>query len=419
MEDVMRKPTNRGLAKTKKATTATPRPGVRLGADDLSEYLRAKDPGKAELAELWRTAIGLQKVDGLTPSAYLVETACRNIEGEITVAEAGNLIGEYYKSKKIREEAAKTRTDEADIVSQRIAAILAEPTFSFSPASYVAIHRKLFAGIYKHAGKIRDYNITKREWVLRGDTVIYASYYRLAETLEYDFGREKKFSYARATMDDVIRHICQFISGIWQIHPFGEGNTRTTAVFTIKYLRTLGFAVDNEVFAENSYYFRNALVRANYTNLPKGITETTEYLESFFRNLLYGENNNLQSRYLIVGGFNGKDVATPTSKTKTPASKQRTPTSNGATPTSTPVSANGNELRLSRAVRMLLDALKGEMSRAQLMKAIGLKDRVTFTDYYLLPAVKLGLVEMTQPNSPRSPTQKYRLTAKGIAASRS
>lgn len=382
-------------------------------SSDLEEYLRVKDPGKAELAGLWRTAIGLQKVDGLTPSAYLVETACRNIEGEITVAEAGNLIGEYYKSKKIREEAAKTRTDEADIVSHRIAEILSEPTFSFSPEQLISLHGRLFAGIYKHAGKIRDYDITKREWVLRGDTVMYASCYRLVETLAYDFRREKEFSYARATMDDVISHICQFISGIWQIHPFGEGNTRTTAVFTIKYLRTLGFAVDNEVFAENSYYFRNALVRANYTNLPKGIEETNEYLESFFRNLLFGEHNNLQSRYLIVGGLDGKDVATPTSKINTPTSKKKTPASSGATPTSTPVSSNGGELRLSRAVRMLLDALEVEMSRARLMKAIGIKDRVTFTDYYLSPAVKLGLVEMTQPNSPRSPTQKYRLTEKG------
>ena len=382
-------------------------------SSDLEEYLRVKDPGKAELAGLWRTAIGLQKVDGLTPSAYLVETACRNIEGKITIAEAGTLIGEYYKSKKIREEAAKTRTDEADIVSHRIAEILSEPTFSFSPEQLISLHGRLFAGIYKHAGKIRDYDITKREWVLRGDTVMYASCYRLVETLAYDFRREKEFSYARATMDDVISHICQFISGLWQIHPFGEGNTRTTAVFTIKYLRTLGFAVDNEVFAENSYYFRNALVRANYTNLPKGIEETNEYLESFFRNLLFGEHNNLQSRYLIVGGLDGKDTATPTSKINTPTSKKRTPTSNGSTPTSTPVSANSNELRLSRPVRMLLDALEGEMSRARLMRAIGIKDRVTFSDYYLAPALKLGLVEMTQPNSPRSPTQKYRLTAKG------
>lgn len=391
-------------------------------SSDLEEYLRVKDPGKAELAGLWRTAIGLQKVDGLTPSAYLVETACRNIEGEITVAEAGNLIGEYYKSKKIREEAAKTRTDEADIVSQRIAAILAEPTFSFSPASYVAIHRKLFSGIYKHAGKIRDYNITKREWVLRGDTVMYASYYRLAETLEYDFGREKKFSYARATMEDVISHICQFISGIWQIHPFGEGNTRTTAVFTIKYLRTLGFAVDNEVFAENSYYFRNALVRANYTNLPKGIEETNEYLELFFRNLLFGEHNNLQSRYLIVGGLDGKDAATPTSKINTPTSRATTHTSNanthtsndGSTHTSNRAGHTSNSgICLSRAVKKLLLALDGEMTRAAVMKVVGIKNRPTFLEFYLMPALKLGLVEMTQPNSPRSPTQKYRLTEKG------
>ena len=269
-------------------------------SSDLEEYLRVKDPGKAELAGLWRTAIGLQKVDGLTPSAYLVETACRNIEGKITIAEAGTLIGEYYKSKKIREEAAKTRTDEADIVSHRIAEILSEPTFSFSPEQLISLHGRLFAGIYKHAGKIRDYDITKREWVLRGDTVMYASCYRLVETLAYDFRREKEFSYARATMDDVISHICKFISGLWQIHPFGEGNTRTTAVFTIKYLRTLGFAVDNEVFAENSYYFRNALVRANYTNLPKGIEETNEYLESFFRNLLF--SNRLFCRFFFGFG---------------------------------------------------------------------------------------------------------------------
>ena len=392
---------------------------------DLDEYLRAKEPDRAERARLWRTAIGLQKVDGLTPSAYLVETARRNIEGEITVAEAGNLIGEYYKSKKIRAEAAKTRTDEADIVSHRIAEILSEPTFSFSPEELISLHGRLFSGIYKHAGRIRDYNITKSEWVLRGDTVQYASCYRLVETLAYDFGEEKKFSYARAEMDEVIRHICKFISGIWQIHPFGEGNTRTTAVFTIKYLRTLGFAVDNDVFAENSYYFRNALVRANYTNIPKGIEETTEYLEAFFRNLLFGEKNNLQSRYLIVGGLDGKDAATPTSKVNTPTSRATTHTSNGNTHTSNDGSthtssqaghASNSGIRLSRAVNKLLLALEGEMTRASVMKAIGIKNRPTFLEFYLSPAVKLGLVEMTQPGSPRSPTQKYRLTAKGLAA---
>lgn len=376
--------------------------------DDLSEYLRAKEPEKAELAGIWRAAIGLQKVDGLTPSAYLVETARRNIEGEITLEEAGRAIGEYYKSKTVRAEAAKTRTDEADIVSQRIAGILAEPTFSFSPEQLVSIHRRLFDGIYKHAGTIRDYNITKNEWVLKGDTVQYASCFRLVETMAFDFSEEKKFSYAAVSMDEVIRHFSKFIAGIWQIHPFGEGNTRTTSVFAMKYLRTLGFDVDNDIFYYNSYYFRNALVRANYSNIPKGIEETTEYLERFFRNALMGEGNKLQSRFLLVGGW--KEDSTPASKGTAPTSKTPTPTSNAET------SPTSRMLALSRAVRLLLDVFDGEMSRAKVMKAIGIKDRVTFKDYYLSPALKLGLVEMTQPKSPRSPTQKYRLTAKGIKA---
>lgn len=368
--------------------------GVEM-SEELEEYLRAKDPEKAELAGLWRTAIGLQKVDGLTPSAYLVETARRNIEGEITIAEAGKIIGEYYKSKAVRAEAEKTRTDEADIVSQRITEILAEPTFSFSPEELISIHKRLFDGIYKHAGKIRDYNITKNEWVLKGETVQYASSYRLIETLAYDFGEEKKFSYSNLSMDEVVGHLCRFIAGIWQIHPFGEGNTRTTSIFTIKYLRSLGFEADNKVFAENSFYFRNALVRANYSNIPKKIEETTEFLESFFRNLIFGEKNELKSRYLILGGLD-----------ETHASSLITPISNKNTPTS-------SCLRLSRPLKKILEVLDGEMSRAAVMKAIGIKDRVTFKDYYLSPALKLGLVEMTQPNSPRSPTQKYRLTVKG------
>ena len=370
-------------------------------SDSLSEYLRAKEPGKVELAGLWRTAIGLQKVDGLTPSQYLIDTARRNIEGEITIAEAGKIIGAYYKSKSVREEAAKTRTDEADIVSQRIAGILSEPTFSFSPAELLSIHRRLFEGIYKHAGTIRDYNITKNEWVLRGDTVQYASFFRLVETMSYDFSEEKKFSYANVSMDEVIRHFSRFIAGIWQIHPFGEGNTRTVSVFAMKYLRTLGFDVNNEVFADNAYYFRNALVRANYTNIPKGIEETVEFLERFFRNALLGEKNKLQSRYLLVGGWQ---------KESTPTSKGNTPTSNVDAPTS---NATDRVIALSRTVQRLVEVLDGEMSRTAIMKAIGIKDRVTFTDYYLAPALKLGLVEMTQPDSPRSPTQKYRLTEKG------
>ena len=365
-------------------------------SDDLSEYLRAKEPGKAELAGLWRAAIGLQKVDGLTPSAYLVETARRNIEGEITIAEAGKIIGEYYKSKTVRAEAAKTRTDEADIVSQRITGILAEPTFSFSPASYVSIHRKLFAGVYKHAGKIRDYNITKSEWVLKKDTVRYESADVIAATLEYEFERERRFNYKGLSPQETIAHFSRFIADVWQIHAFGEGNTRTTAIFAAKYLRTLGYTVENDIFADNSFYFRNALVRANYTNVPKGIHPTLVYLERFFANLLLGENNELKSRYLLVGLHEEPKSLAPSEREQV-----------------------GEQVReqvnmeVPKGVARLLKVLKGEMSVLDMMVALKLGGRRNFLEKYLTPSIELGLVEMTQPNSPRSPTQKYRLTAKG------
>ena len=124
----------------------------------------------------------------------------------------------------------------------------------------------------------------------------------LKEKLEYDFSQERNFHYNGLSMPEVIHHLSVFISRLWQIHVFGEGNTRTTAVFFIKYLRQLGFEADNDMFAEHSWYFRNALVRANYSNIKKGIYETTEYLELFLQNLLLDGNNELHNREMHVSG---------------------------------------------------------------------------------------------------------------------
>lgn len=267
--------------------------------DPFEEYIQNLAPTQKELGQAWSAAIGLQDVDGLKTSEYLYDTAKRNIEGEITIDEAGELIHAYYESKEARIEGG---TEEADKVSQRIAKLLSQKAFVFSPAQYISIHKELFDGIYSHAGKMRDYNITKKEWVLDGDTVSYGSAYNLKETLEYDFTQEKNFRYNGLTMTETIHHLAVFTSGLWQIHVFGEGNTRTTAVFLIKYLRQLGFDVDNNMFTENSWYFRNALVRANYNNIPKGIYETTEFLEKFLRNLILNETNELHNREMHVSG---------------------------------------------------------------------------------------------------------------------
>ena len=271
-----------------------------MDKDPFKEYIRQSEPSKRDKGYAWHTAIGLQAVDGLKTSKYLIDTAIKNIEGDISIDEAQELLNTYYEENPKAN--TEDRTEEADKVAVRIAKILSEKAFSFTPNEYISIHKKLFAVIYGHAGKLRDYNITKKEWVLNGATVLYGSASELRATLDYDFAEEKKFSYKNLSMEDIIHHLALFVSRLWQIHVFGEGNTRTTAVFFIKYLRTLGFDVTNDIFAENAWYFRNALVRANYNDLKNGVHETTEYLELFLRNLLLDEKNELHNRSMHISG---------------------------------------------------------------------------------------------------------------------
>ena len=265
---------------------------------ELSEYIKQGEPEKQEKAKTWETAIGLQDVDGLKPSEYLLDTAKEHIEGNINIDEAKKRINSYYEQSNERNN--EDNTEEADKVSVRIAEILSEKAFNFSPTEMLNIHKRLFTGIYKEAGKYREYNFTKKEWILNDDTVTYSSYETIKETIEYDFNQEKNFSYKDLSIDDSISHLSRFISNIWQVHPFCEGNTRTTAVFLIKYLRTFGFNVNDEIFADNSWYFRNALVRANYKNYEKNVFEDITFLEKFFHNLLTNTKYELKNRYMHI-----------------------------------------------------------------------------------------------------------------------
>ena len=270
--------------------------GGTMHKDPFEEYIRQGEASQYEKAQAWKTAIGLQAVDGLTPSAYLVDLAKKNIEGQMSLQVLHTLLENYYESYPNQED----RTAEADIVSLRMSELLLEKAFSFTPNEYLSIHRQLFTDIYAHAGSIRDYNITKKEWILDGDTVTYGSVSELGATLRYDIEQEKNFSYANLDMSETIRHLATFVARLWQIHVFGEGNTRTTAVFFIKYLRTLGFTTTNDMFANHAWYFRNSLVRANYQNLKLGVYRTTEYLERFLQNLLLDENHVLSNRSMHI-----------------------------------------------------------------------------------------------------------------------
>lgn len=267
--------------------------------DPFEQYIVQGEAPQKQRAEHWQIAIGLQDVDRLKPSRYLIDTAKQHIEGALDIFGAQQRIADYYKTEEGRLLATQ-RTDEADIVATRIAALLAEDVFAFAPAEYARLHKRLFHGLFKHAGCYRPVNISKKEWVLDGESVIYAPYDLLIETLEFDFAQERQFSYQDLSAKAALQHLCKFIAGLWQIHPFMEGNTRTTALFTILYLRKFGFNVSNEPFARHSWYFRNALVRANYNNFAQGIAATTEFLEKFFENLIFDGKNELKNRYCHI-----------------------------------------------------------------------------------------------------------------------
>lgn len=267
---------------------------------EFEQYLTSGEPGMEERARNWSMAIGLQDVDRLKPSEFLLQQAKANIEGSLSSEEVGKRLEEYYSQRSVREKAEADGTFEADQVANRINILLAEKAFSFSPMELSRIHGFLFKGVLSHAGQLRTYNITKEQWILDGDTIGYGSAGSLTELLTYDFNEEKKFDYSTVSSVEAIRHIMRFISDIWQIHAFGEGNTRTTAVFLIKYLRSFGFDVNNESFEKHSWFFRNALVRSQYENIPKGIHRTFEPLERFMNFAVFGIPADLRNRTLHI-----------------------------------------------------------------------------------------------------------------------
>ena len=359
--------------------------------NDYEQYLRQGEPSKRKRALTWATSIGLQQVDGLKTSEYLHSVARRNIEDEISTAEGQQLIASYYEQLAARQESQLRETEEADRAAANIAHILSTATLDFTTHGLKMLHRQIFKGIFKHAGEFRTYDISKREWVLRGASVLYLSHTDLQRAVDYDIEQERQFSYTSLSTDEIVQHITRFVAGLWQIHPFGEGNTRTTAVFTIQYLRSLGFEVDNDMFALHSWFFRNALVRANYKSAQ--VDYEPVFLERFFRNLLLGEQWELRNRYLIINAE--KQIPT----------KHRPSTDQVPTKLDKPIT---NVIVLVQAIG------KKQVKFEEMMETIGLKHRQTFRVNYLAPAIEAGFVTLLYPDSPRHPRQRYLLTPKGI-----
>ena len=369
---------------------------------NFDEYIRQGEPAQRERADAWRVAIGLQAVDGLKTSEYLHQTARRNIEGEITIDEARELLKQYYVSKTTHDEDDADK-EEADRVSGNIAKLLQTDAFTYSVAGLAAIHRAIFEGVFKHAGRFRDYDISKKEWVLQWDSVLYGRWQDLKMTIEYDLEQKRQFDYTGLDKGQIIEHLARFVAGLWQIHPFAEGNTRATAVFTIKYLRYLGFSVNNDLFERHSWYFRNALVRANYRNVVKGVEREPLFLIRFFRNLLLGENNELKNRYMMINPPEGHQMPESTPQVQ---DKHRTSTGQVQDKIHTD---NYNIIGIIKVIEFQ------QLSVKEIMTGLQLKGRDNFLNLYLLPAIAEGYVRLLYPDKPRHPRQKYLLTVKGLA----
>ena len=247
----------------------------------------------------WDAAIGLQEVDSLKPSKYLKKLSEENVNGEKTIYEVEHELKEYYIEKEKINDINHNEL-ECDLVSTRIVQLLEDEKFELSVDFLRYIHGYLFKDIYDFAGQFRKIDFSKHELILNNDSALYGDCKTLKESLEYDISLERVKNYKEMNIVEVINNITDFSSRIWQTHPFREGNTRTTAIFIIKYLISLGYQVDNTLFKDKSVYFRNALVRSNYFNNEKNVKEDNRYLIKFYENLLLGKNNNLQSKDLIV-----------------------------------------------------------------------------------------------------------------------
>ncbi len=410
---------------------------------DFDVYLRQSEPEMRGRAGAWQAATGLQAVDGLQPSPYLYQTARRHIEGDISIDEVRELVDSYYLSKEGRAR-ANADVEQADKVSANIARLLGEQTFTFSPVGFMSLHRRIFEGVFPFAGKLREHNISKKEWVLGGDTVFYTSALELEATLDYDLTQERRFNFSTLSLDEVIEHIAAFIAGLWQIHPFAEGNTRTTAVFAIKYLRTMGFEVGNDMFAAHSWFFRNALVRANYRNMRLRVEPDMTPLVHFLRNALLGERHPLRNRDLRVGGEYPSisdevmevheppaDKVVFSEYTSTLQHQQLKKDKEQVTHVSLSAEIKDKQYKTekteqvltvatlhNRQKRLLRTLAGGPLGVAELLHALRLNSRQSFMRVWLNPSMEMGLVKLLHPESPRYPGQKYRLSREGQRALR-
>ena len=403
------------------------------------ERIQKEEPGRSEKEAAWQTAIGLQAAESLRTSDYLLQTAQKHIDGKISLDNVQEQI-EGYHFERNEHDAGDPEKEEADKVAVNITRILLTQAVDLSANGLSRLHRKIFEGVYENAGILREEDVSKREWVLGGEPLKFISFENLQEALENCLAKESRHNYKEDSSDELVSHLSEFISKIWHINAFGEGNTRFTAVFTLLYLHHLGISIKSDTFKNESWYFHNALVRANFRDIQKNIDYEPVYLERFFRNMLLGEQWDLRNRYLHVrpaaewrtqGNLN-PEASTGQVQIKQSASRIKEKaelkiSKEEAQPAITAPKAEIKPLHLSEKAENLQNSAENPnilflavaigdefLSVKEIMDRLKLKGRDNFTKLYLSPALSSGVLALLYPNSPRHPRQKYLLTQKGL-----
>lgn len=366
-------------------------------------------------ADAWQTAIGLQAADRLSTSDYLRQTAQKHINGKIDIGQVNELITRYYLERNAQD-ASDSETEDADKVAVNIARTLLTERLELSAEGLSTLHRSIFDGVYENAGTLRTVEVSKREWVLGGDNINFTGFEELPTSLDYCISKENNYSYDSLSTDSLISHLASFIAEIWQICPFGEGNSRFTAVLTILYLKYLGIDFKFDTFENDSWYFHNALVRANYRDAVKNIDYEPVYLERFFRNLLLGEQWDLRNRYLHVRPAAEWSVQPKVNSSERTGQVQVKHNTRKVKEEDKKPTREIEENYLENPNILFLAVAIGEkfLSVREIMEALGLKGRDNFLKLYLTPALDNKLVTPLYPKSPKHPRQKYLLTQKGL-----
>lgn len=304
----------------------------------------------------WKTAIALQAVEGLETSEDLMEIARQNVAGEISAKKAAN------QAKKIDDE------NHANLVAARMFEILSQTSKSaefyrnfLSQGTLQNIHRKLFEGILENAGEYRKKNIAKREWALDGELLLYPPAKNIANSLEKILSQERKFSFDDLENSQIANHIANFISDLWQIHPFEKYNTQTIAIFFIKYLEHFGLDFSDETLARRPVYFRNSLVRSAYSDGEK-IKADAKYFERLVQNILCSAKNELDYKAIHIK-YDECGVAIKAEETKVEKKKRVRSKKSDSKKTDSPKKKKEKQTR-ETGVRIKLDDEKNIASEA-------------------------------------------------------